>query len=265
MVRKVKPAERWDGHGDDNNFVQEGSQDIDINEIYKILGLGDGSELTKQNDPIFKISRALNLYTHDAYPVHIPAFARRLALIKDLSEKASALSTAFSEVGVESFYDIEWGIEYGLDLKHSAVEPTKGDIGPEIALFRNYSAGDVHRFAEYMKAAANAFPSHEDAPPPGRPAKTALVALIRELSDIYEKYTEQDAYEGFTFDQETQEYDSSFFRFAWAIIPNFDPSAAKTNNALGAQIRKALADYSWQPVNFQHHYDSDFDFTDGKE
>jgi hypothetical protein len=265
MARKIQPAQRWDGFGNYNNFVPDGSRDMKVEEIYKILGLGNGSQLSKRDDPIIAISRAFNRYTCEAYPVHMPSFAARLALLKDLSEKASTLASAFDEVGIESFDDIEWGIEQGLDLKPSAVEPSKGYVSSEIPLFREYSADWVHKIAKSLKAAAEAFPKHPDAPPPGRPAKRALVGLIQDLADVYEFHTERPAYEGFAYDPETHEYDGPFFLFAWPIISDFDPSAAKTNNALGAQIRKALTDYGWQPVKIEHFHDDDFDFTDGKE
>lgn len=238
---------------------------LKLGKFTKNLGLGDGSKLSRQNDPIFAISRAFNRYTYEAYPVHMPSFAARLALLKDLSEKASTLASAFDEVGIESFDDIEWSIERGLDLNSSAFEPSKGSISREISLFREYSADGVHQIAKSLKAAAEAFPKHPDAPPPGRPAKTALVGLIQDLAGIYKFHTERPAYEGFAFDPETHEYGGPFFLFSWAIISDFDPSAAKTNNALGAQIRKALTDYGWQPVKIEHFHDDDFDFTDGKE
>ena len=265
MVRKIKPAQRWDGLGNDNKFIPNGSCDLKVGEIYKNLGLGDGSKLSRQNDPIFAISRAFNRYTYEAYPVHMPSFAARLALLKDLSEKASDLASAFDEVGIESFDDIEWSIERGLDLNSSAIEPSKGYVSREISLFREFSADGVHKIAKALKAAAEAFPKHPDAPPPGRPPKRALVGLIQDLADIYEFHTECLAYKGFAYDPETHEYDGPFFLFSWAIISDFDPSAAKTNNALGAQIRKALVNSSERNSQVKYHIDSDFDFTDGKE
>ena len=264
MVRKVKPAIDWHGE-EDNNYTPEGSCALDAEEIYKILGLKDGIEL-RADEPLFEICRALVKYTHEAYPVHMPIFAERIALIKDVSEKATALAAAFDAVGTESYYDIEWGVEHGLGLEPSADDPSEGYVDAEIAFFRECSTDYVRRIARQMKAAVEAFPRHPDAPSSGRPAKTALVSLIQELAWIYERQIGQDAYRGFASDPETNEYDSSFFQFVWAVVSKYDPSAAKTNNALGMQIRKAMTGPTIEDKTIQVFYEGDdHDFTDGKE
>ena len=84
MVRKVQPVKNWWSQNHDNNYEPEGSQDLDYKKLYRMLGLGDGSHLEKSDDPIIKISKALNSYTYEAYPVHMPSFQSRFALIKEI-------------------------------------------------------------------------------------------------------------------------------------------------------------------------------------
>lgn len=240
MVRKVQPAWNWTDDGTSDHEI-EGQQDLDIQQIYRDLGLGDGSHLDRGKDPIFEISEYLGNYQDRAYPTHLPKFAERYELIKELQKRTKALVDGFNNTSEESFFDLEESISRGLGQEPSAEMPSEGYVSPEIHLFREFSAGYLQRFAKLMDIAVSEFPNHPDAPSRGRPSKFALQELIRDLAWVYENHTGEEAYNGFTYDSENKVYDSAFFRFVQGIISKFDPSAAKTNQALGAQIRTALS------------------------
>ncbi len=263
MVRKIKPAKNWTGE-EDNNFEPDGTLDLDMSKIYRILGLGDASHLEKHQDPILQISNALGNFTLDAYPVHKPKYAERRVHLQNICQHARALANIFEGSGEQSFLEIETNLARGLGQEppadHYGLGRDEVKVSREISLFRELSAGDLSTFADLMEIALKEFPNSEDAPKRGRPDRASLRELIIELGVIYEEATGQKAYEGFACDPETGEYDSSFFRFAWEVVYTFDPIAAKSNNAFGSQIRKALAnnDIGWQAVEFEH-IEGDFD------
>ncbi|NOR62571.1 MAG: hypothetical protein GQ535_08785 [Rhodobacteraceae bacterium] len=267
MVRKIRPAKNWTGE-EDNNFEPDGTSDLDTSKIYRILGLGDASHLEKHQDPIFQILGALDNYTVDAYPTHKPIYAARREHLQNICAHARALADIFHGSGEESFLEIENNLARGLGQEppadHHALGREDIKVSREISLFREFSADGISTFADLMEIALKEFPNSEDAPKRGRPDRTPLRELIIELGMIYEDATGQRAYEGFASDPETREYDSSFFRLAWEVVYAFDPKAAKSNNAFGSQIRKALAnnDIGWQAVEFEH---IEGDFDSGKD
>jgi hypothetical protein len=251
MVRKIKPNWNWSGQYPAVDHEVEGQEDLDIIEIYKLLSLGDGSHLDHQNDPIFKISDALRMYYNQAYDTFGPSFAERKALLEEIQKSANALSKMFRNTGQESFFDLERSICRGLGQEFSEEVFDDKDPSPEVHLFREFSSDYIHKFARLIDMAAKEFPNDPEAPLKGRPAKTALVNLIKELAMIYEDHTGQAAYEGFTHVSPKEGYDNAFFRFAWAIVVKFDPEQAGTNAAFGWQIRNALSQPE-QPLEFVH-------------
>lgn len=263
MVRKIRPAKNWTGE-EDNNFEPDGTSDLDPAMIYRILGLGDASHLEKHQDPIFQISGALDNYTVDAYPTHKPIYAARRVHLQNICLHARALADIFRGSGEESFLEIENNLARGLGQEppadHHALGREDIKVSREISLFRELSADGISTFADLMGIALKEFPNSEDAPKRGRPDRTPLRELITELGVIYEDATGRKAYDGFTSDPITGEYDSPFFRFAWEVVFSYDPKAAKSNNAFGMQVRKALANTSlgWQPIEFEH-IEGDFD------
>ncbi|MGQ3487527.1 hypothetical protein [Roseovarius pacificus] len=240
MARRVSPAWNWHDDGK-SDYEIEGQQDLDVQQIYRDLGLGDGSHLDRGNDPVIEISEFLDDYQDRAYPTHLPKFAERHEVIKEIQKRIHALTWAFENTSEQSFFDIEDSIVRGLNQEPSAAMPSEGYVSPEINFFRECSVDYLAKFAKLMDIAAAEFANHPDAPKKGRPPKTALQELIRDLAWVYEKHTGEDAYKGLAFDGSDREFDSAFFRFVWGIISKFDPSAARTNQALGAQIRTALS------------------------
>ncbi|PFG63767.1 hypothetical protein AXZ77_2380 [Thioclava sp. ES.031] len=244
MARKVQPAWGWVSDiyvGEEHEIAEQ--RDLDIFEIYKILGLSDGAHVSKDDDPIFAISRALEVYENQAHTDGDPTtFAERHAVLKELHKHAHALSETFNEMGEGNFIDVEHGIALGLGQEPSYETFDEKPAPKEIAFYREFSTDHVHKIAQILELAVRAFPQHPDAPKRGRPVNGPLVELIQDLAWIYERHTLTDAYEGFTYDAPSKEYDGAFFRFAAAVIWKFDPAAAKTNNALGSQIRRALSE-----------------------
>lgn len=244
MPRKVEPALGWVPYNyAEKEYDIRDQVDLDIDEIYKILGLGDGSHLDRDNDPIFAISRALQAYENQAYASGDPTtFAGRHAVLKELQKHARALADTFDKMGEGNFLDVEHGIALALgeELQYDMIddEPVHRDI----EFYRDFSTGPVHKIARLLDLAATEFANHPDAPKRGRPLNEPLIELIQELAWIYERHTLTDAYEGFSYDLDSKEYDGAFFRFAMAVIWKFDPNVAKTNNALGSQIRRALSE-----------------------
>src|SRR6056297_1482179 len=124
MVRKVSPAWNWDDEGE-SDFEIEGQQDLDIHQIYRDLGLGDGSNIDRHRDPVFEISECLYQYQNHAYPTHLPKFAERLELIKELQKRTKALLEGFENTSENSFCDIEESITRGLGQEPSADMPSE--------------------------------------------------------------------------------------------------------------------------------------------
>lgn len=261
MPRKTEPDWGWSPYDYIDKEVEiRDQQDLDIREIYKILGLGDGAHLGEQDDPIFEISRALTTYESVAYASGDPTtFAGRHAVLKELQRHSRALADAFDKMGEGNFQDVDHGIALALGEELSYEMIHEEPMPRELDFFRHYMTDYVDKIADILDLAAKAFPNHPDAPPKGRPIKAPLVGLIQDLAWIYERHTQTDAYKGFTYDAASKEYDGGFFRFAAAVIWKFDPNVAKSNNALGSQIRLALTDkmLARNAMEIQVHYEDE--------
>jgi len=281
MVRKTPPAWNWTGNEEHQHEIK-GQEDLDIVAIYKILGLGDGSQFVGNDDPIFAISSALHDYHLNAHPTHVPSFSGRLALVREIHKRAKALLDGIESIGEDSWDDFENSLTSALGQKPSwngfdekDREENGGYISREIQMFRDFTSGGVQEFARLTDIVVNEFPNSPDAPKKGRPEKIALQELIRELAWIYERYTDQDAYEGFASvraepkssgsSKPNYEYDSAFFRLVLEIIRKFDREAAPTNNALGWQVRQALTTPSPNPMPMTVTYEPDDEDEDFDE
>ena len=239
MVRKIRSAEQWNGNFSAADHIDR-YRNIDQSKICRMLGLGPNPQFKSNNNPISFIEIALLGYCNNQIAPHKPKYAERLALMDEFLAHAESLKNTYSKMGWESGIDIQnsLAVTLGQPLPHR--NSGYGELTPELRFFWEH-LDDVEKFCDLLSKARDKFLSVEDAPKTGRPKQLALVKLIQDLAKVYEVCTGQGAYEGFTSDPKTGEYSSSFFLLVKEIVESYEPTAFKSNNALGSQIRKALA------------------------
>jgi len=239
LVRKINPAEQWNGNFSFADHTDRFKR-IDINKICRMLGLGPNPKFKNNQNPITFIEIALLGFCNNQIAPHKPKYSERLALIDQFITHADGLKKAYSKMGWESGTDIQNSLANALGQPQPHRNSGYEDLTPELRFFWEH-LDDVEKFCDLLSKARGEFLNDKDAPKTGRPKQLALIKLIQDLAQVYEVCTEQPAYQGFTSDPNSGEYSSSFFLLVQEIVASYEPTAFKSNNALGSQIRNALA------------------------